>query len=145
MSYRSPIPPALLTIGMTLLACGGEPPQEAPEQAAVAAAPAPPAISVSGPIDSALADQGATLFAAKGCNACHRVGGGRLTGPDLQGVIARRTPEWIVAMITRPDSMLKTDPTARQLLMEYGTPMTNMGVTADEARALIEYLRRESP
>jgi len=47
-------------------------------------------------------------------------------------------------MITNPDSMLRVDPTARQLLAEIGTPMANMAVPKDEARALYEYLRRES-
>jgi len=48
----------------------------------------------------------------------------------------------MAAMMMNPDSMIKEDAVARQLLAEYMTPMMNMGVTADETRAIYEYLRR---
>jgi hypothetical protein len=47
-------------------------------------------------------------------------------------------------MIINPDSMIKEDPTARQLFAEYMTPMLNVGVTPEEARAIYEFLRRDS-
>ncbi len=96
-----------------------------------------------GPIDEALAERGEELFAARGCNACHRIGGGRLVGPDLAGVTERRSRAFIVGMIVNPDSMLANDDTAKQLLAEYYTPMTNQGVTRADALALFEYLRHE--
>lgn len=114
----------------------GQPgPQTAP--GAVGAAP-------SGAVDVALAGRGEQLFQTKGCVGCHTVGGGRHTAPDLQGVTQRRSYDWIVAMVVNPDSMLKNDAAARQLLREYMTPMMNMGITMDEARALYEYLRQQS-
>lgn len=111
---------------------------------AQAAQPASAASAPSGAIDRELAAQGESLFQAKGCNGCHTVGGGRLTGPDLAGVTERREYGWMMAMITKPDSMIKADPTARQLFAEYMTPMLNMGVTPEEARAIYEYLRDET-
>jgi cytochrome c len=139
----------LLLLGAAVAAgCGGQSDKRASQQSAPAAtaAPAatPQAAAPSGPVDEQLAEQGEQVFKTKGCTACHRVGGGRLTGPDLKGVTERQSYAWIVAMVTHPDSMLKVDPTARQLLMEYGTPMANLNVSADEARALYEYLRHES-
>jgi len=113
-------------------------------EASPAAQPASTAAEPSGPIDRELAAQGESLFQAKACNGCHTIGGGRLTGPDLAGVTARREYGWMVAMITKPDSMIKADPTARQLFGEYMTPMANMGVTPEEARAIYEYLRGEA-
>lgn len=95
-----------------------------------------------GAIDPGLAARGEELFRVKGCAACHKVGGGRLVGPDLAGVTERRSPEFIIAMIVNPDSMLANDETARQLLAEYFTPMTNQGVDRQDARAMLEYLRR---
>jgi len=117
----------------------GDSPPPAPQT------PSPPSGAVpSGPIDQSLAAQGETLFQTKGCIGCHTFGEGRLTGPDLQGVVERREYDWIMAMVTNPDSMLRVDATARQLFAEYMTPMVNMGVTRDEARALYEYLRSRS-
>lgn len=95
------------------------------------------------PVDAELAARGETLFRNKGCVACHSIGGGRLVGPDLEGVTERRELEWIHRMIVSPDSMLRHDPTARELLAEYFTPMTDMQVKPDEARALIHFLRRD--
>jgi len=111
--------------------------QPAAQQTAVTPTP-------SGPVDRELLERGEGLFRAKGCNGCHTIGGGRLTGPDLAGVTERREYGWVLAMITQPDSMIKTDPTARQLFAEYMTPMLNMNITPDEARAIYEFLRGEN-
>jgi len=64
-------------------------------------------------------------------------------GPDLSEVTERREFGWILSMIQNPDSMIRADSLARQLFAEYMTPMANQGITAEEARALYEYLRRE--
>ena len=142
---------ALVVLSALALACGGE--QASSGQAASSggqtAGPPPPAAgpeapAPGSPIDQALVARGEQAFQTRACVGCHKIGGGRLTGPDLEGVTERRSYQWIMAMITNPDSMLKVDQTARQLLAEYGTPMANMGVPADEARALYEYLRQQS-
>ncbi len=99
------------------------------------------AADVDMPIDTELAGIGEQLFAQRGCVACHKIGEGRLVGPDLQGVTGRRSYDWIYAMITAPDSMLQTDSTVKRLFAEYFTPMPNQKVQLDEARALYEYLR----
>jgi len=139
-------------LGLAMLAsvaCGGEEPRSGggSPPGGEAVPEAGPAMTLEAPvgaIDTALAARGEAAFQARACVGCHKIGGGRLTGPDLKGATDRRSFGWIVAMITNPDSMLKNDPTARQLFAEYGTPMANMSVPPDEARALYEYLRRES-
>ncbi len=95
-------------------------------------------------IDEKLAAKGEKLWTKKGCNACHTIGKGKLVGPDLKGVTERRKPEWIIAMITNPDSMLKYDPIAKEQLKKYGVPMTDQKVSVEEAKAIIEYIKRES-
>lgn len=47
-------------------------------------------------------------------------------------------------MILDPDTMLQEDPVAIALLEEYIAPMANMGLTEDEAREVLEYLRTEA-
>ncbi len=94
-----------------------------------------------------LASQGEKLFQTKGCNACHypdKERNAKIVGPGLKGITNERSEEWLIAMITNPDSMLKNDPEAQKLLKEYGTPMPNQGVSVDEAKAIIAYLRKIS-
>ena len=139
---------AAMAIILPSLACRGDSGSHGADTPAQGAQPAaqqaPTTPGPSGPIDQPLAERGEALFQAKGCSGCHTVGGGRLTGPDLAGVTERRDFGWIVAMITKPDSMIKADSTARQLFAEYMTPMLNLGVTREEARAVYEYLRGEA-
>jgi len=128
--------------------CGGsEGGQESAEQAASPAMQAAPQAEMdmgapTGEIDATLAGNGEGLFASKGCVACHTTTEQKLIGPGLHGVTARREYNWIVGMITNPDSMLASDAVAQQLLEENGTRMTPMGVSASEARAIYEYLRQ---
>jgi mono/diheme cytochrome c family protein len=96
---------------------------------------APPAINHE------LAEKGEGLFKTKGCIACHTIGKGRLTGPDLAGVTERRKLDWIENMILDPDKMLETDPIARELLATYMVKMTNQNVAPEQAQAIIMYFR----
>ncbi|MEM4408735.1 MAG: cytochrome c [Candidatus Caldarchaeum sp.] len=94
-------------------------------------------------INEELAAKGEKLFSERGCVGCHTIGKGKLVGPDLIGVTEIRDAEWLKKMIVSPDKMILTDPIAKELLKEYLVPMPNQGVTEEEAKALIEYLRRK--
>lgn len=87
-----------------------------------------------------LAERGGQLFQARGCAACHTIGGGALVGPDLSALTERRDRDWIVAMISRPDSMLADDPVAREVGSEYRATMPRLGIEAADARALTAFL-----
>jgi cytochrome c2 len=95
-------------------------------------------------LNEELAVKGEKLFAQKGCNACHTVTDQKLVGPGLKGVNKRTTYRWAIAMILNPDSMLKNDERAKQLLKEYGTPMTNQKVTFEEAEDILHYILKVS-
>jgi mono/diheme cytochrome c family protein len=82
-------------------------------------------------------DKGKELFAGKGCGACHKIGGGKLVGPDLKGVTARREQVWIERMILKPEVMTKEDPTAKDLFKTYMTQMTNQGIDPKEQLPLL--------
>jgi len=92
------------------------------------------------PVDGALAAHGEELFKTKGCSACHAFGA-RLSGPDLSGVANRRTAAWMEQQILHPDLMTKEDPIARGLMAEYALQMPNQGLTPEEARAVVEFLK----
>lgn len=136
----------LLLLAMAAGCGGGEgaPAQTGGEEAGEAATVemAMPMEAPTGAVNAELAGQGESLFQAKGCVGCHTVGGGRLTGPDLDGIAERREFGWVMAIVLRPDSMLQNDEVAKELLAEYMTPMVNMGVTQEEALAIYEYLRQ---
>jgi cytochrome c2 len=92
------------------------------------------------PADDELAKAGEQFFKDKGCSACHAFGT-KLSGPDLAGVTQRRTAAWMENQILHPEVMAKEDPISRGLMATHALQMPNQGLKADEARAVIEYLK----
>lgn len=86
--------------------------------------------------------EGKILFEQK-CTSCHTLGAGARVGPDLNGVLQRRTEEWILRFVTRPDRMIaEKDPVAVRLFEQYNRiAMPNLGLKPNEARALLAYLQ----
>lgn len=93
-----------------------------------------------GPIDQAMVAEGQKIFQEK-CSACHKPTE-KFVGPAPKGILDRRSPEWIMNMILSPDKMVKEDPVAKQLLMDYNlAPMANQNLTEEQARKILEYFR----
>jgi hypothetical protein len=144
--------------GLALAGCGGAKDAGGEKPAAETGAAATPGPAAGGvtlpanldqgpragesPYDEAKAKAGESLFQTKGCSACHAFGK-RVTGPDLAGVSMRRTALWIENQILHPDLMIKQDPVARGLFAQFALQMPNQGLTADEARAIIEYFKHK--
>lgn len=91
-------------------------------------------------IDPAKAKEGEAVF-TQNCTACHKMDA-RFVGPALGGVTNRRSPEWILNMITDPERMVKEDPIAKALLKEYLAPMANQHITEENAYKILEYFRQ---
>ena len=90
---------------------------------------------------NARADAGKELFEAK-CTSCHTIGGGDGVGPDLKGVAARRSADWLVGVITEPDQLTaRKDPTQLELTKKYGMEMPNLGISRDDARQIATFLQ----
>lgn len=91
-------------------------------------------------IDQSMATRGKDVY-DRMCTACHRADK-KFIGPAPAGLLKRRSPEWIMNMILDPEGMVKNDPLAKALLIEFnGSPMANQNLTEDEARAVLEYFR----
>ena len=66
------------------------------------------------------------------CKACHTIGGGKTVGPDLKGVLDRRTEESIIKFVQDPTS-------------EGVTLMPPQPLSADEIKSVLEYIKNYTP
>ncbi|MBT8179696.1 MAG: cytochrome c [Eudoraea sp.] len=97
-------------------------------------------LSLNEEINTEMAAQGKKVYDQL-CLACHRIGK-KFIGPAPNGILERRSPEWVMNMILVPEKMVKDDPLAKELLVEFnGSPMANQGLTEEQARAVLEYFR----
>jgi|TARA_B100002003_G_C14041355_1_gene501769 mono/diheme cytochrome c family protein len=88
------------------------------------------------------ATAGQEIFQSK-CAACHTIGKGKLVGPDLAGVTARREAGWLKRQIKEPDRLIEEkDPIALQLLQEAeDVEMPPPEISDEEVMAVIAYLK----
>lgn len=98
---------------------------------------------ILGPADHEQAEAGKALFDAK-CSACHKLGE-RYVGPPLGGILDRVTPAFAMNMMLNPQEMYTRHPVVKELLGQYMTQMPNLGLTQEQARAVVEYLRTTPP
>lgn len=97
-------------------------------------------LELAAEIDQEMATHGEEVY-KKMCTACHRPDK-KFIGPAPLGILERRTPEWVMNMILDPEDMIKKNPLAKELLIEFnGAPMANQNLTEAEARAVLEYFR----
>jgi cytochrome c len=96
-----------------------------------------------GPVNHEQAEEGEKLFTAK-CSACHKLGE-RYVGPPLGGITEKVTPEFAMNMMLNPQEMYTRHPVVKELLGQYMTQMPNLGLTQEQARAVVEYLRTTTP
>jgi nitrite reductase (NO-forming) len=73
------------------------------------------------------------------CLACHTLGQGPRTGPDLKDVARRRSDVWLTHWLASPETMLLTDETAKELRSHFALPMPNQNLNPEDIRQLIKY------
>ena len=91
--------------------------------------------------------QDAATFFRQNCMACHTIGGGRLTGPDLRNATDRKDRAWLAHFIQNPKAVIDAgDPYAARLLEEArGVVMPAVpGMSPALADALIALIETES-
>lgn len=86
-------------------------------------------------------NDGKNIYDVK-CQSCHKLTDEKLVGPGWKGVTKRRTPEWIINMVTNVDMMLEKDSAAQRLLEECLVRMPNQNLNRDEARKVLEFQRK---
>ncbi len=95
---------------------------------------------------SAAHAQDVEQYFQQNCSACHSIGGGKIVGPDLKGVLERQDRQWLVDFIVDPNSKLDSgDPYAQELLAAANNVrMIKLGVDPVLANALLDYIGTKS-
>ncbi len=149
--YLLGISVALAICAMTACGGGGEAPSGPPGTSGQAPAADVGAVKSAanmitaaditlGDIDKDMAAKGQATYDVK-CQACHSTGPNRVVGPGWKGVTERRKPEWIMNMMLNIDVMLETDPDAQAQLEACLVRMPNQGLSKDEGREVLEFMR----
>jgi cytochrome c2 len=143
---------ALLVVGTAFIGCGSKPETQQEREARWTAGnlnefetengigPVTEAVQL-GPVDAALAEQGKAIFVQK-CATCHYLDI-RKTGPPLRDVTKRRTGAYVMNQVQNAEMMGKLHPDGKKLVAQYAQYMTIQGITPENARQLLEFLRSE--
>lgn len=98
-------------------------------------------VKVGTTLDATMADNGEKIAGTK-CTSCHKLTDEKLVGPGWKGVTERRTPYWIMNFITNPDPMIDKDPAVQAQLELCLVRMPNQGLSDDDARNIVEFMRK---
>lgn len=101
----------------------------------------------AGPATGRVRAQDTPDFFRNNCFNCHTIGGGRLTGPDLKGVLQRQKREWLANFMMDPRGVLGSgDAYAQRLFEEAGkVSMPNLpGMTRERVDKLLDLIEAES-
>ena len=97
-------------------------------------------IAFTNPLNAQWITAGKGMYELK-CQSCHRLTEEKLVGPGWKNVTKRRTPTWIINMITNVEMMLEKDAEAQKLLELCLVRMPNQNITGEDARKVIEFMR----
>lgn len=94
---------------------------------------------------SVIAQNGEATF-KQNCGVCHKVGGGRLVGPDLIGVTEKRTPEWLLKWTKSSQTLVKSgDADAKAIFDEYaGVVMPDQTISDEDINAIYTFIASKS-
>jgi cytochrome c551/c552 len=92
-------------------------------------------------LDPSMAEAGQKAYDLK-CSACHKLTDERLVGPGWSGVTQRHQPVWIMNFLTNVSEMIDKDPALQAQLEICLVRMPNQNVSDDEARQLLEFMRK---
>jgi len=91
------------------------------------------------------AKRGEKLYQMRGCAGCHgMIGNANHKGvaPNLTGVSARRSGEWLHRWLKETSTMITSDSTAAQLVKEYkGAKMPTQKLSEDEINSILAFVK----
>ena len=76
------------------------------------------------------------------CKACHTIGGGKLVGPDLKGITARRDEAWLISFIQSSQKMIQSgDEQAVKVFNDnLNIPMPDNNLTDDQVKGILLFI-----
>lgn len=98
-------------------------------------------LKVSDKLDKEMALRGETIADLK-CTSCHKLTEEKLVGPGWAGTTKRHKPEWIMNFMTNTDAMIDKDPKVQAMLEICMVRMPNQNLSDQEARDILEFLRK---
>lgn len=98
-------------------------------------------VELEATLNQSMATEGQKVADVK-CTSCHKPTEEKLVGPGWKGVTERRTPQWIMNFATNPDPMIDKDPEVQAQLEICLVRMPNQGLKDEEARSILEYMRK---
>ena len=97
-------------------------------------------VQITHPLNQEWVASGKSIYELK-CQSCHKLTEEKLVGPGWKDVTTRRTPVWILNMVTNTEMMLDKDPEAQKLLELCMVRMPNQNLMLDDARKVLEFMR----
>ncbi|HCN85068.1 MAG TPA: cytochrome C [Sphingobacteriaceae bacterium] len=98
-------------------------------------------VELGASLDVSKAENGNKVYLVK-CGGCHKLTDEKLVGPGWAGVTSRHAPEWIMNFITNTNVMIDKDPKVQALLEICLVRMPNQNLSDDDARNLLEFMRK---
>ena len=98
-------------------------------------------VALGATLDAKMATEGEKISEMK-CLSCHKLSDERLVGPGWAGVTTRHQPEWIMNFMTNTDEMIDKDPKVQAMLEICMVRMPNQSLSDEEARDILEFMRK---
>lgn len=98
-------------------------------------------IELENELDMKLVKKGDDLYMQK-CASCHDLSKKVIVGPGWEGVTERRNAVWLMNLMTNTEEMLEKDLELKKQIRKYDTQMPDFWLSKKEARALLEFMRK---
>jgi mono/diheme cytochrome c family protein len=92
----------------------------------------------------AAGQDGAAVF-KQNCGVCHRVGGGKMVGPDLIGITSKRSKDWLFKWVRGSQALIKSgDADAKKIYEEYQSIMPDLPLSDADLQAIFSFIDSKS-